>query len=466
MVLGCAALFICIVSFVFQTAITSRVQKSFAQPYFILWVSHSFWIIMLPLHTAYEKMKRNSRSLATLKQEVVVSCAKLIVQKKQVLAADEASLASASASASDYQRIEAADYEDEAVNTGSYSTGRSDETRANVRNVFKVADNDSDSLNNDDDGDGDGSGGRNYDESRSLALNRPGWVLLHTTALATMLVGLLNASAYLWYVAVGFTSMSKVTATYNMSCFFAYLFSVLLLKERVRLVKCIAVVLSIVGVVFMTLVNSGPNAQDKSQQQQQQQSDTALAMRNKELFGDFLSLVCACGIGLYQVLYKKYAVPRDYHSLYYINFMTALLGLGTLLVCWFPIPILNAIRVELFRWPTKQQFSLILANAFFGVAYNGGFMIALALISPLFAAIGVMLTIPVTAVVDMVIQGHVLAWNVFVGGSGILAGFAMLTFAEYKDTVRKTSSQMADDSSTVADGGRTSLSVVASTIVH
>ncbi|KAJ2812012.1 hypothetical protein GGI24_006740, partial [Coemansia furcata] len=150
--------------------------------------------------------------------------------------------------------------------------------------------------------------------------------------------------------------MSKVTALYNMSCFFAYLFSILLLKERVQVVKCVAVGISIVGVALMALVDTGADVQALSEAQR-------LERRNTELLGDLLSLGCACGIGLYQVLYKKYAVPNDYHSLYHVNFMTALLGASTLLVFWVPIPALHVIGIEHFRLPNARQFAFIASNA-------------------------------------------------------------------------------------------------------
>ncbi|KAJ2095947.1 hypothetical protein GGI16_005025 [Coemansia sp. S142-1] len=393
MVLGGAALVVCIFSFVAQTIITRSVQESYVQPYFILWVSHSFWVIILPLHTAYEKLKRRPRSLAALKLEALVASAKLIVQRRRSHAG---------------ARLESSFDLYEPV-----STTEQDMDRATAA------------------GDEDGS--------RALAASRPGWVVWRMIALTAMLAGLLNSSAYLWYVAVGFTSMSKVTAIYNMSCFFAYLFSILLLKERVQVVKCVAVGISIVGVALMALFDTGADVQGLSEVQRH-------ARRNAELLGDLLSLACACGIGLYQVLYKKYAVPKDYHSLYHVNFMTALLGASTLLVFWIPIPALHAIGIERFRWPDARQFAFIASNAMFGVAYNAGFMIALALTSPLFAAVGVMLTIPAMAAVDMVIQGHALAWSILIGAGAILAGFATLTYAEYCDSVRKTD-QTADSDS-------------------
>ncbi|KAJ1644277.1 hypothetical protein J3B02_001959 [Coemansia erecta] len=429
MIIGALSLFICILAFVGQTVIIRNVQESYVQPYFILWFSHSFWVIMLPLHTVYEKTKRSSRSLAALRLETLVASAKLIVQRGHVSSEDPETMPRARATtsgqasaAADYHRVQTDDLDSEDV----------------PHEVFKVADNDVDDDDDDDDnGDLDAGGSSCDDGSRSLALRRPGWVLVRMLLLTVLLAGLLNASAYLWYVAVGFTSMSKVTAIYNMSCFFAYLFSILLLHDRVRVAKCAAVAISIVGVVFMTLTDSDADAQALSPEQQS-------AVHRQELIGDLLSLLCACGIGLYQVLYKKYAVPRDFHSLYHVNFMTTLLGLATFVLYWVPVPLLSITGIERFHWPNSKQLGYIVANALFGVAYNGGFMIALALTSPLFAAIGVMLTIPVMAVVDMVVQGQVLAWNVFVGGGSILVGFFILTFAEYRETVDKAQADESD----------------------
>ncbi|KAJ1953917.1 hypothetical protein EC988_002723 [Linderina pennispora] len=409
MLLGGLALSICIVSFVFQTTITRKVQESFSAPYFILWVSHTLWIVLLPMHTVFEKLKRRPRSLSALKAEVLVGCAKIVVQLK--------------GRSSAYRPIQGSDRDRE------QRDGHADVQGVRRRHKLPTEDDNEEQIGQQvDDPEDDGS--------HALAMSHPGRALLRTFLLAALLAGLLNASAYLWYAALNFSSMSKVTAIYNMSCFFAYLFSILILHERVRLSKCIAVGISIIGVIVMALLDNDNANVTK---------ENAAALRSNELFGDLISLCCACGIGLYQVLYKKYAVPSGFHSLYHVNFMTALLGFCTFAIYWFPVPLLNALGIEPFHWPDREQLWFILANAFFGIAYNGAFMIALALTSPLFAAIGVMLTIPVMAVVDMVLQGQVLAWNVLLGGLGILVGFSVLTFAEYQETMRKSQEEDSSD---------------------
>ncbi|KAJ1927857.1 hypothetical protein FBU59_007180, partial [Linderina macrospora] len=218
MLLGGLALFICIVSFVFQTTITRKVQESFSAPYFILWVSHSLWVVLLPFHTVFEKMKRRPRSLAALKAEVLVGCAKIIVQLRGTSSA--------------YRPIHG-DNQDEGERDG-----HADVQGVRRRRHNKLTTEDEDEDNDQDEEEQVGESpvdDLDDDGSRTLATSHPGKVLLRTFFLATLLAGLLNSSAYLWYAALNFSSMSKVTAIYNMSCFFAYLFSILLLRERIRL---------------------------------------------------------------------------------------------------------------------------------------------------------------------------------------------------------------------------------------
>src|SRR5690606_8937884 len=61
----------------------------------------------------------------------------------------------------------------------------------------------------------------------------------------------LTIAGLAWYIAVSMTTPSDLTAIYNCSAFFAYAFSVPLLKEPLRLDKSIAVGVAIAGVLFV-----------------------------------------------------------------------------------------------------------------------------------------------------------------------------------------------------------------------
>ena len=72
--------------------------------------------------------------------------------------------------------------------------------------------------------------------------------MLRTTAGVTTALTIAGGS---WYLAVNMTTPSDLTAIYNCSAFFAYAFSVPLLKEPLRTDKSLAVLVAIIGVLVV-----------------------------------------------------------------------------------------------------------------------------------------------------------------------------------------------------------------------
>ncbi|KAI7895988.1 uncharacterized protein EV154DRAFT_476714, partial [Mucor mucedo] len=62
---------------------------------------------------------------------------------------------------------------------------------------------------------------------------------------------LLTLPSYIWYLSVNLTTMSNLTAIYNTGCFFAYLFSIIMLHDRIVGAKVGAVLLCMLGVLAM-----------------------------------------------------------------------------------------------------------------------------------------------------------------------------------------------------------------------
>jgi drug/metabolite transporter (DMT)-like permease len=72
--------------------------------------------------------------------------------------------------------------------------------------------------------------------------------MFKTTAFVTTFLTVAGGS---WYVAVDMTSPSDLTAIYNCSAFFAYVFSIMLLHDKLRLDKMLSVALAILGVLIV-----------------------------------------------------------------------------------------------------------------------------------------------------------------------------------------------------------------------
>ncbi|KAG5639228.1 hypothetical protein H0H81_005302 [Sphagnurus paluster] len=156
------------------------------------------------------------------------------------------------------------------------------------------------------------------------------------------------------------------------------------------------------------------------------------------LMGDLLTLVASIGYGLYQVLYKKYAVlstdleissegfydhipvddPPHYDATpnaidhratvhpspfgLHANLLTTCMGLSTFALLWIPLPFLHYYGIETFRLPPNITTILAIAGiALSGVVFNAGFMVLLGVWGPIITSVGNLLTIVLVFISDV-----------------------------------------------------------------
>lgn len=176
--------------------------------------------------------------------------------------------------------------------------------------------------------------------------------MLKTTAIITSALTIAGGS---WYVAVKMTTASDLTAIYNCSAFFAYAFSIPLLNDKLRFDKIFSVLVAIIGVLVVAYGDSGPEAGEDGQ-------NTA----DNRMLGNIVIGVGSVLYGLYEVLYKKLACPPEGtspgRSMIFANTVGSLIGSFTLLVLWFPLPILHWLGLETFRWPTGEAAWMLLIS--------------------------------------------------------------------------------------------------------
>ncbi|KAF9936326.1 hypothetical protein BGZ65_002535 [Modicella reniformis] len=360
-------LFVCILSFLLQAELTKYLQTSmgYQKPYFILYISHSFWAIALPiqfLYTAYLS-SATPESLTTSHRGRMNYFANLVRNSTSDLYCRKM----------DYTLVSASPSVRTALGSDVHT---SPENRILSRHLF--------------------------------------WVTFGMTVLFMI-------PSYIWYTCIAMTSMANLTAIYNTSCFFAYIFSVLLLRETIVMNKIFAVFLSLLGVVIINLA-AKPEGEHKM-------SDPEEAPRVAvSLISDALALFGAALYGFDEVVYKKYASPKV-HPIVFANTLTGLMGVVTCTILWVPIPLFHWTGHEIFELPTLYEFSSILIIAALGLIYNGCFMIVVSQTNPVFAAVGVMATIPLIALTDWFLFGQVIGWDNILGGLSILAGLGILKLA-------------------------------------
>ncbi|KAF4981614.1 hypothetical protein FZEAL_2626 [Fusarium zealandicum] len=250
---------------------------------------------------------------------------------------------------------------------------------------------------------------------------RPIRYLVRFTAMITCALTVAGLS---WYIAVSLTTPSDLTAIYNCSAFFAYVFSVPLLHEPLRIDKSVAVLIAIAGVLVVAYGDTKTDG-------------TADVEAGSRFFGNLVIGVGSVLYGLYEVLYKRYACPPEGVSpsrgMVFANTFGSCIGLFTLTVLWIPIPILHFLGIEEFELPNASTGLLVLCAVLANATFSGSFLVLISLTSPVLSSVAALLTIFIVAIVDWMITGTPLSFAAMVGGTMIILAFLGLTWSTYRE---------------------------------
>jgi drug/metabolite transporter (DMT)-like permease len=248
--------------------------------------------------------------------------------------------------------------------------------------------------------------------------------MLRMTAFVTTALTVAGGS---WYVAVNLTSPSDLTAIYNCSAFFAYAFSVPILKEKLRLDKSFAVLVAIIGVLIVAYGDAKPTKHGGKSGGSVGGDPEDTEAKNR-VAGNLIIGVGSVLYGFYEVLYKRLACPPEGVSpgrgMIFANTFGSLIGSFTLLVLWIPLPILHYTGLELFELPRGEAASL--------------------LTSPVLSSVAALLTIFLVAIVDWAWTGVPLSPAAMIGGILIIAAFLLLSYSTYREMAEERAKREID----------------------
>lgn len=164
--------------------------------------------------------------------------------------------------------------------------------------------------------------------------------LATTMAIVTIV---LTVSGVSWFLSLSLTTPADLTAIYNCSTFFAAVFSIPILKEKVGWPSIIAVALSICGT--FTIAYGDTTAKH----------DPESKIGTSRLFGNLIACVGAVAFGLYEVVFKKWACSNQpispQASLPLTLAASALTGIYTFATLWIALVFLHIFRIETFVLP-------------------------------------------------------------------------------------------------------------------
>lgn len=228
-----------------------------------------------------------------------------------------------------------------------------------------------------------------------------------------------NLAGSSWYVAVNMTTTSDLTAIYNCSTFFAYLFSVLLLHEAVSPLKSTSVALSIVGVFIIAYMGGGSAAEVHAQ--------------NRNL-GNAIIAGGSVLYGLYDVLYKKLAcMPTQTaasRQACFSNLIGSCIGLATMLLMWPVLLMLHFTGVETFEIPGRRILAYLAVSVVGNVVYGGAFLVLMALTDPVLGSISTLIATCCVPFVEFVLFGRGITLAEVSGGLIIVSAFVVMAYAD------------------------------------
>ncbi|KAG6001561.1 hypothetical protein E4U21_004079 [Claviceps maximensis] len=269
---------------------------------------------------------------------------------------------------------------------------------------------------------------------------RRGRPVMYLARMTIYITSALTVAGLSWYIAVSLTTPSDLTAIYNCSAFFAYAFSVPILKEPLRTDKSISVLIAILGVLIVAYGDTGGSTDN----------DTAAATTAGSRFaGNLIIGIGSILYGLYEVLYKRYACPPDgvspVRGTIFANVFGSCIGVFTLTVLWIPLPLLHWLNIERFEIPDPHTCRLILLAVLSNATFSGCFLVLISLTSPVLSSVAALLTIFIVAIADWFITGQPLSWAAIVGGSMIVVAFAALSWSTYREMMEHEAHKLAVD---------------------
>ncbi|KAG0765565.1 hypothetical protein G6F57_003999 [Rhizopus arrhizus] len=221
---------------------------------------------------------------------------------------------------------------------------------------------------------------------------------------------------FLWFFAnfttntsLAYTTVGSSTILSSMSGLFTLAIGALFKVERLNLIKFVAVIISIAGVMLVSYsdhILNDPHAPSP-------------------LVGDILALSGAIFYGCYTIFLKLKIGSEDRIDM---PLFFGFVGAFNILLLWPAIPILDYFGIETFEIPMDGILWLVIfLNAFIGTFLSDYlWLLSMLMTSPLVVTLGISLTTPLALIGDVIFNSIIPNARYSIGALFVIIGFFMV----------------------------------------
>ena len=248
---------------------------------------------------------------------------------------------------------------------------------------------------------------------------------LKETAKLSLSFSLLWFSANYFAVAcLEYTTVGSATILTSTSSIWTLLVGTLAGVERFTVKKLMGVLASLVGIVLISSIDVyGSDSKDRGTFPHKSGREIAI--------GDTIAFISAVIYGVYAVVLKKRIGDESRVNM---PLFFGFVGAFNMLMMWPGFVLLHFTNIERFELPPSDRVLLIiLVNSVSSVFSDFCWAFAMLLTSPLVVTVGLSLTIPLSLIGQMIIDGMYSGFAYWIGASIVLASFVFINHEESKD---------------------------------
>jgi len=252
-----------------------------------------------------------------------------------------------------------------------------------------------------------------------------------------------------------FTSVASTTILTSTSSFWTLLIGAFTGVEKFTWRKLCGVFGSLVGVVLISRVDLSASVSNEPATPRMLQgrllSSRAIVTfpekpASEMALGDAMALFSAIIYGVYTITLKRStikALPRSLNMPLFFG----LVGMFNLLLLFPLFPVLHFTGLERFEPPPSRHiWTILLVNGMSSLLSDICWAYSMVLTSPLVITVGLSLTIPLSLVGEMILQGHYEGWVYWLGASIVVGSFLFVDHEERgEESNRSDATNMNED---------------------